>query len=190
MPPLSMLGACTVPPDGVCKTRKLPCFNFPAHPQMSVLLSLLVVHRLLGGAGLHAWPWMNGEKNLRRRWVHPTARMWHEGCLNPAGRAELPLLGAFMELFARCLCTGERMLCGQGRTQCASSRSGGSKSKASSFPLGKHLHSDHCRIERSGCNSCLNKGCLEQQRPNPTAAQHLVLPSQSPHTLCKAFGDR
>lgn len=68
MPPLSMLGACTVPPDGVCKTRKLPCFNFPAHPQMSVLLSLLVVHRLLGGAGLHAWPWMNGEKNLRRRW--------------------------------------------------------------------------------------------------------------------------
>lgn len=44
-----MLGACTVPPDGVCKTRKLPCFNFPAHPQMSVLLSLLVVHRLLGG---------------------------------------------------------------------------------------------------------------------------------------------
>lgn len=171
------------------QNQKAPMFYFPAHPQMSALLSLLVGHCLLRGWA--ACMAMNeGGKEHKEEMDSfcsmDMARRLPES--RRAGRAATAcsLHGAF--------CT---LLVHGGADAAFVVRAGRGvlppvledpRAQLPAFPWG-NTSTLTTAGERSACNSCLNKGCLEQQCPNPTSAQHLMLPSQSLHTPYKAFDD-
>lgn len=134
------------------------------------------------------------EKNLLGwRWAYTTAGTPHEaGREAGAGRAA----GSFGSPEEHCTLSAmggahPGCPCGQDRTRCAFSSLvlEDPRVKLAAFPRGNTSSPARCGREESGCNSCLNKGCLYQRHPIPTAGQHLMFPFQSPHTVCEAFGN-
>lgn len=179
------------------QNQKAPIFfYFPAHPQMSVLLKLLAAAACCG-AGQRARGQTNGKKPLGvEMGLHynrdTTIRPLEAGREAGAGKAA----GSFGSPEEHCTLSAmggahPGCPCGRGRTRCAFSSLvlADPRIKLAAFPRGNTSSPARCGREESGCNSCLNKGCLYQRHPVPTAGQHLMFPFQSPHTVCKAFGD-
>lgn len=187
---------CPCPRMGYAKPKGSNFFYFPAHPQMSVLLNLLFATACCG-AGQRAQGKMNGEKTS---WGGDGLALHRDTTIRPleagreagAGKAA----GSFGSPEEHCTLSAMGGVhpgcpCGWGRTQCAFSSLvlADPRIKLAAFPRGNTSSPARCGREESGCNSCLNKGCLYQRHPVPTAGQHLMFPFQSPHTVCEAFGD-
>lgn len=185
-----------VPPDGVCKTKRLQFFLFSSTSPDECAAEAARRRRLLRGwaacTGPNKWEktsWGGDGLALHR---DTTIRPLEAGREAGAGKAA----GSFGSPEEHCTLSAmggahPGCPCGRGRTRCAFSSLvlEDPRVKLAAFPRGNTSSPARCGREESGCNSCLNKGCLYQRHPVPTAGQHLMFPFQSPHTVFEAFGN-